>query len=207
MVERGWRISAGLVLIGAARLAFYTGSMSNRAQVVSVSVSPVHEFSKDRVESIELIEGLGVRGDAHFGATVQHRSRIERNPSTPNLRQVHLIHSELFDDLAAADFTVTPGEMGENITTRGVDLLGLPVGARLLLGECVVTLMGLRNPCLQINGIQDGLMKQVVRTSADGEVERLAGVMGIVSRGGVVRPGDEISVDLPPEPHHPLAPV
>jgi len=171
------------------------------ARVEAVHVSATHTFSKVPVEEIELLEGVGVRGDAHAGATVKHRSRVAANPSQPNLRQVHLIHRELFDELAAADHDVTPGQLGENITTAGLDLLGLPVGSRLHLGEAVVVVTGLRNPCQQINNFQAGLLKQLVRKDDAGEVHKLAGVMGIVARSGTVRPGDAIAVELPPEPH------
>lgn len=171
------------------------------ATVTAVHASATHSFSKPSVDRIELVEGQGVLGDAHCGVTVQHRSRVAADPSQPNLRQVHLMHVELFDDLARAGFSVAPGELGENITTTGVDLLALPVGTRLQMGESTVTLTGLRNPCQQINGRQPGLLKEVVRHLPDGGVERLAGVMGIVSRGGVVRAGDTIEVELPPDPH------
>lgn len=177
------------------------------ASVTSVHVSPHHGFSKSSTDRIRLIEGQGVEGDAHCGVTVRHRSRVAADPSQPNLRQVHLIHGELFDDLAGAGFTVAPGELGENITTSGLDLLALPVGARLGFGDAVVIVTGLRNPCDQINGLAPGLLKQVVRTDEHGNVERLAGVMGIVSRGGEVVPGCPIDVDLPPEPHHRLTRV
>ncbi|HJQ03971.1 MAG TPA: MOSC domain-containing protein [Nocardioides sp.] len=177
------------------------------AEVVAVHRHASHAFSKTSHDEIRLLEGLGVEGDAHLGVTVQHRSRVARDPSQPNLRQVHLIHGELLDDLAAAGFEVAPGQLGENVTTRGVDLLGLPVGTRLRLGEAVVTVTGLRNPCVQIDRFAPGLLERLVRRGADGTVERLAGVMGIVSRGGVVAPGTAIGVDLPPEPHLPLTRV
>lgn len=180
---------------------------SGTPEVVDVHVSPVHTFSKQRTEVINLLEGLGVEGDAHCGVTVKHRSRVKVDASQPNLRQVHLIHSELFDDLREAGFTVTGGDLGENITTTGIDLLGLPVGSRLTIGEAVITVTGLRNPCQQINDFRAGLLKQVVRTDDEGNVVRLAGVMGIVSRGGVVRAGDPIRVELPPLPHHALTRV
>ena len=122
----------------------------------------------------------------------------------PNLRQVHLIHDELFDDLRAAGHEVAAGDLGENITTHGIDLLGLPEGTRLMIGEAVIVLTGLRNPCQQINDFQAGLLKQVLRKDDDGNVVKLAGVMGVVARGGKVSPGDGIEVELPPEPHRPL---
>ncbi|GAB3859937.1 MOSC domain-containing protein [Nocardioides maradonensis] len=177
------------------------------AEVVAVHRHASHEFSKTSYDEIRLLEGLGVEGDAHLGVTVQHRSRVARDPSQPNLRQVHLIHGELLDDLADDGFDVAPGQLGENITTRGVDLLGLPVGTRLTLGDAVVTVTGLRNPCVQIDAFSPGLLERLVRRAADGSVERLAGVMGIVSRGGVVAPGTAIGVDLPPEPHFALTRV
>jgi MOSC domain-containing protein YiiM len=176
-------------------------------EVVAVHRSPSHTFSKTREDSIALLEGLGVEGDAHCGATVKHRSRVARDPSQPNLRQVHLIHAELLDELDEFGFAVEAGDLGENITTRGLDLLGLPVGARLTIGHAVIAVMGLRNPCQQINGFRPGLLKRVLRTDADGNVERLAGVMGVVARGGRVGPGDDVTVSLPPEPHVPLARV
>ncbi|KJL18703.1 MOSC domain protein [Microbacterium oxydans] len=177
------------------------------ARVVAVHSSASHTFSKEARESISLLEGLGVDGDAHCGATVKHRSRVAADPSQPNLRQVHLIHSELFETLKESGHLVAPGDLGENITTRGIDLLALPVGARLRIGEAVVTITGLRNPCQQINGFQSGLLKQVVRNAGDGKVVRLAGVMGIVSRGGRVAAGDPIDVTFPPYPHLPLTRV
>lgn len=175
------------------------------AGVVAVSLSPIHTFSKPNAEVIRLLTGLGVEGDAHLGVTVKHRSRVARDPSQPNLRQVHLIHAELHDEVRAAGFDVRPGELGENVTTRGVDLLALPVGALLRLGEdAVVEVTGLRNPCTQIDDFQDGLLRQVVGRDADGNVVRKAGVMGVVRAGGEVRPGDRIRVELPQPPHRPL---
>jgi MOSC domain-containing protein YiiM len=176
--------------------------------VVAVSASGVHEFSKPVADSIDLLAGLGVVGDAHLGVTVQHRSRVARDPTQPNLRQVHLIHAELHAELRAAGFAVSPGDLGENVTTRGLDLLGLPRGTRLHLGTgAVVEVTGLRNPCRQIDGLQSGLLKQVLGRDADGGLVRKAGIMGVVLRGGVVRPGDAIRADLPGPPHQPLAPV
>lgn len=178
-----------------------------RATVVAVHRSSTHSFSKPTVPEIELLEGLGVRGDAHSGTTVKHRSRVRADPDQPNLRQVHLLQAELFDHLATVGHPVGPGDLGENITTRGVPLLDLPVGSRLTIGDAVITVTGLRNPCQQINDFRPGLLKQVVRQDANGTVERLTGVMGIVSRSGVVRPNDEIGLSLPPLPHHALTRV
>lgn len=173
--------------------------------VTAVSRSDSHTFSKQNETSIGLVAGLGVDGDAHQGTTVKHRSRVARDPSQPNLRQVHLIHAELFDELAGSGFRVEPGDLGENVTTQGVDLLGLPTGTRLRLGDtAVVEVTGLRNPCYQIDDFQDGLLKQVVGRDADGNIVRKTGVMSIVINGGDVRPGDQVRVELPPEPHRPL---
>jgi MOSC domain-containing protein YiiM len=157
---------------------------------------------------IRLVEGHGVEGDAHAGATIRHRSRRRVDPDQPNLRQIHLIHSELHDELRERGFEVEPGQMGENVTTCGVDLLGLPVGARLLLGdEAVVEVTGLRTPCKQLEKVQAGLMEATLDRAADGSLVRKAGVMGIVTAGGEVRPGDSIAVELPAQPHAPLKPV
>lgn len=175
--------------------------------MVAVHLSGTHSFSKTDAPEIELHEGRGVVGDAHYGVTVQHLSRVRRDPSQPNLRQVHLMHAELFDELAEKGCEVGPGQLGENVTTRGVRLLELPVGTRLAIGGAVITLTGLRNPCQQINEFQNGLLKQLVFTADDGEVVRLAGVMGVVSRSGRIRPGDEIEVQLPPEPRFRLTKV
>jgi MOSC domain-containing protein YiiM len=159
-------------------------------------------------DSITLLEGLGVEGDAHLGETVQHLSRIRRDPTQPNLRQVHLVHAELHDELRDRGFELEPGQMGENVTTRGVDLLALPVGTRLRLGDtALIEITGLRNPCKQLNGIQDGLMAATLDRDADGELIRKAGVMAIVVTGGEVRPGDPIATELPAEPHRALEPV
>ena len=176
--------------------------------VTAVSSSAEHDFSKPERAAIRLLVGLGVAGDAHAGATVQHRSRVARDPHQPNLRQVHLIHAELHDELRAGGFAVAAGEMGENITTAGVALLDLPTGTRLRLGEeAVVELTGLRNPCAQLDGLQQGLMAATLDRDAEGNLIRKAGVMGIVLTAGVVRPGDPIAIELPPAPHQPLAPV
>jgi MOSC domain-containing protein YiiM len=151
---------------------------------------------------------LGVEQDAHAGETVKHRSRVARDPTQPNLRQVHLIHAELHDELRAAGFPVGPGEMGENVTTRGVDLLGLPTGTRLHVGDtAVVEVTGLRNPCGQLNGIQPGLMDATLARDAHGALIRKAGVMGVVVTGGAVRAGSPIRVELPAGGVQPLAPV
>jgi len=175
--------------------------------VVAVSRSAVHGFAKVNQDVVRLAAGVGVEGDVHSGAAVQHRSRREPNPP-PNLRQVHLMQTELFDELAGRGFTVAPGNLGENVSTRGIDLLSLPVGTRLHLGEAaVVELTGLRNPCTQIDGHQDGLMRAVLDRDADGNLVRKAGVMGVVLVSGLVRPADVIGVELPAGPHTPLAPA
>ncbi len=176
--------------------------------VLAVSCSPTHTFTKPTQGSIRLLTGLGVEGDAHLGETVKHRSRVARDPSQPNLRQVHLIHAELHDALRAAGFVVSAGQMGENVTTRGVDLLGLPTGTRLHLGSsAVVEITGLRNPCVQLDHFQSGLMAAVLGRDEQGNLIRKAGVMAIVLAGGEVMPGDPIMVELPPEPHRALEPV
>jgi MOSC domain-containing protein YiiM len=176
--------------------------------VVAVSRSGGHTMSKPNEEGIRLVAGLGVEGDAHHGETVKHRSRVARDPTQPNLRQVHLIHEELHEELGAAGFRVAAGQMGENITTRGVDLLGLPTGARLVLGgAAVVEVTGLRNPCTQLDGIQKGLMAATLGRDEAGNLVRKAGIMGVVVEGGEVRPGDAIRVELPEQPHRPLQPV
>ncbi|MFF7203630.1 MOSC domain-containing protein [Streptomyces sp. NPDC008141] len=173
--------------------------------VTTVSSNGEYSFTKPNRESITLLAGLGVEGDIHAGVTVKHRSRIAQDPTQPNLRQVHLIHAELFDEVAGAGFDVAPGDLGENITTVGIDLLALPVGTLLRLGdEAVVEVTGLRNPCLQIEAFRQGLLKQVVGRDADGGVVRKAGIMSVVRTGGVVRPGDLIGIELPAGPHRRL---
>ncbi|GLZ33674.1 MOSC domain-containing protein [Lentzea sp. NBRC 105346] len=178
------------------------------AHVTAVSRNEEYSFTKPVRDSIRLLAGLGVEGDVHQGVTVKHRSRVARDPSQANLRQVHLIHAELHDELRAAGFDVTPGAIGENITTRGLDLLGLPTGTLLHIGDAaVVEVTGLRNPCKQIDDYRTGLLKQVLGKDTDGNVVRRAGIMAVVRTGGDVRPGDEIRVELPAEPHAPLQPV
>jgi hypothetical protein len=177
------------------------------ASIVAVSRDSQHRFSKPNVDAITLIEGIGVEGDAHSGTTVQHLSRVARDPSQANLRQVHLIHRELFDEVAANGYSVAPGDMGENVTTSGIDLLGLSQGTRLHLGdEAIIEITGLRNPCTQINGLASGLMKQTLGRDEEGNIIRKAGVMSIVLAGGVVKPGDSIRIEAPAA-HVPLAPV
>jgi len=178
------------------------------AIVLGVSCDREHRFSKPPRDSIRLIEGLGVEGDAHLGVTVQHLSRIRRDPTTPNLRQVHLIHAELHDELCAKGFTIGAGDMGENVTTRGIDLLGLPLNARLHLGpEAIVEIKGLRNPCAQIDRFEKGMMHACLDKDADGNLIRKAGIMGVVIAGGAVKPGDAIRVELPDGPHEKLVAV
>ncbi len=182
--------------------------MSEQPVVVAVSRDAEHRFSKPVVEEIVLLAGLGVQGDAHAGATVQHRSRVAADPSRPNLRQVHLIQAELYAELREQGFEVAPGQLGENVTTLGVDLLSLPAGTGLHLGdEAVVEVTGLRNPCAQINTYRPGLLDAV--TGRDDNVGAFlkAGVMSVVVRGGPVRPGDRIEVRLPDGPHRALARV
>ena len=180
--------------------------MSEVAQfVTAVSASASHTFGKLNQDGIRLLAGLGVEDDAHLGETVQHRSRVAQDPSQPNLRQVHLIHAELHDELGARGFDVGAGQMGENVTTCGIDLLGLPTGARLHLGSAaVVEVTGLRNPCAQLDAFRPGLMAAVLDRDERGHLIRKAGIMGIVLKGGEVRPGDPIRVELPPEPHQAL---
>jgi MOSC domain len=198
--------------------------------VVAVHHSPTHTMAKASQPIIRLLAGLGVEGDAHAGVTVKHRSRVARDPSAPNLRQVHLIQAELHAELAergmslpagrpthygergphvrVRDGATWPGRMGENVTTRGVDLLALPTGTRLRIGPtAVVEVTGLRNPCLQLEGIHSGLMQAVLARDAEGGLIRRAGVMGVVLTGGDVRPGDAIEVALPDLPQTPLQPV
>jgi hypothetical protein len=195
--------SAGKFLLKTSSSKLESSRMEG--MVLAVSQSATHSFSKPTQPSIRLLAGLGVEGDAHCGATVKHRSRVAQNPSQPNLRQVHLIHSELLEELRSSGFEVGPGDMGENITTLGITLLDLPGGSRLFLGrEAVVEVTGLRNPCLQLDHYQPGLMSAVLDRDEEGRLIRKAGIMGIVVAGGEVRPSDPIRVELPVPPYRPL---
>ena len=176
--------------------------------VFAVSLRRGHHFSKTPALAIRLVAGLGVEGDAHSGVTVQHVYDRRKDPTRPNLRQVHLIHRELFDDVAAKGFDVKPGDLGENITTQGIDLLALPQGARLHLGEtAIVEVTGLRTPCVQIDRFQNGLMAATLERTPDGRTIRKTGIMSVVIAGGDVRPGDEIAVEMPAGVPKPLLPV
>lgn len=179
------------------------------AEVIAVACDSAHRFAKPARNSITLLTGLGVAGDAHCGKTVQHLSRLAKTPHAPNLRQVHLIHAELFDELAAAGFAVGPGQLGENVTTRGIDLLGLPRGARLRLGnETLIELTGLRNPCRQIDeNVAPGAMAATLARGASGALIRKAGVMAVVLADGEVRAGDPIEIEFLPATLAPLEPV
>ncbi|MBB3775563.1 MOSC domain-containing protein YiiM [Erythromicrobium ramosum] len=173
--------------------------------MISVARNGAHRFSKEVVEAIIILEGLGVVGDAHAGITVKHRSRVKADPTQPNLRQVHLIHAELFDEVAAKGFSVAPADLGENITTQGIDLLALPRGTVLAVGESVrLEVTGLRNPCAQIEAFQPGLLSAVLDKAADGTLIRKSGIMSIVLAGGMVQAGDAIRVELPAPPFLPL---
>ncbi len=176
--------------------------------VVAVSLNAEHTFSKAPRERIRMLAGLGIEGDAHLGENVQHRSRVACEPAAPNLRQVHLVHAELHEELRAEGFAVAPGQMGENVTTHGVDLLGLSVGARLHIGDAaVVEVTGLRNPCRQLDGLRPGLMAATLGRDRDGALVRKAGVMAVVLSGGDVQAGDSIRVEAPSGPRRPLEPV
>jgi MOSC domain-containing protein YiiM len=182
--------------------------MARPAFVVAVSASQTHTFSKPARASIHLVRGLGVANDAHSGATVKHRSRVARNPAQPNLRQVHLMQRELFDELMPRGFALAPGQLGENITTAGIDLLALPQDTLLRVGAtAVLRITGLRNPCHQLERFQQGLMAAVLERAPDGALLRKAGIMAVVEHGGDVCAGDAIEVQLPPHPPRPLEPV
>lgn len=177
-------------------------------RVIAVARDGAHRFSKQVTGAVEVVAGLGIAGDAHQGVTVKHRSRAKVDPDAPNLRQVHLIHAELLDELRGQGFPVAPGELGENVTTVGIDLLGLPEGARLLVGdEVVLEVTGLRNPCSQIERFQPGLLAAVIDRGPRGEVIRKTGVMAVAVAGGTMRAGDPVRVALPPEPHRALGVV
>jgi len=179
-----------------------------KGKVISVSKSQKHTFNKYVNDKILLLEGLGVEGDAHMGEKVKHRSRVAKDPNQPNLRQVHLIHSELLDELKEKGFDVIAGQMGENITTKGIDLLNLPKDTLLSIGEnAIIKVTGLRNPCKQINSIKTGLMAAVLDRDKEGNLIRKAGIMAIVIQGGEIGVGDKIIIQLPKEPHLKLAPV
>lgn len=178
------------------------------AVVVAVAAHPVHAFSKPVKTSIRLVAGLGVEGDAHMGATVKHRSRVARDPSASNLRQVHLVHAELLDELARKGYPIAPGDIGENILTRGIALLDLPRGTRLRIGhEAELEITGLRNPCAQLDRFAKGLMAATLDRDADGRLVRKAGVMAIVVNGGSVRAGDPLTAHLPQDRNERLEPV
>jgi len=174
-------------------------------KVLAVSKSHTHSFSKINYDGIQLIAGKGVEGDAHFGEKVKHRSRVAKDPTQPNLRQVHLIHSELFDELYLKGFLVKPSDLGENITTRGIELLTLPRNAILKIGPTAkIQITGLRNPCKQIDDFQKGLLKAVLGKDKNGDLIRKTGIMGIVLSSGVVTVGDAIKIELPSKPYQKL---
>ncbi len=176
----------------------------NAGTVIALSRSADHRFSKQNVQTLDLIAGEGAQGDAHRGVTVKHRSRVAADPTQPNLRQIHLIQNELFDELAAKGFAIRPGDIGENITTKEIDLLALPRGTKLHIGECILKVTGLRNPCKQLNDFAAGLLDAVLDKAPDGSLIRKAGIMAIVEAGGSINRLDQIEVELPPLPHLPL---
>ncbi len=176
-----------------------------KASVLAVARDAGHNFSKPVCDSINVVTGLGVEGDAHYGKLIQHLYRIKKEPNDPNLRQIHLIHRELHEELRAKGFDIAPGDMGENVTTQGIDLLGLPRGTVLKFGEeAAVEITGLRNPCYQLNDFREGLMKACLDKAEDGSVIFKSGIMGIILKDGTIKPGDQIRVELPDGPHTPL---
>ena len=177
-------------------------------RVVAISLNPDHGFSKFNRDSIRLIAGLGVLGDAHAGEKVKHRSRVAQNPNQPNLRQVHLVHAELHDELKSEGFDIEAGQMGENITTRAIDLLGLPTNTLLKIGNgAVIRVTGLRNPCSQLDNFKSGLMAAVLDKDEEGNIIRKAGIMGVVVATGEISVGDKIEMELPPQPYRKLVRV
>ncbi|TCJ39047.1 MOSC domain-containing protein [Parafrankia sp. BMG5.11] len=179
----------------------------NEPHVFGLARSVAHHFSKLPCDSLCLIEGLGVEGDAHAGVTVQHLSRIKQDPDQPNLRQVHLIHAELLDNLVEHGYVLAPGALGENVTTRGIDLLALHEGTRLHIGEAVIRVTGLRNPCRQIDDFMPGLLKHMIEKRADGSLNRKCGVMAVVEHGGEIAVGAPIRIEEPAGPRRRLEPV
>ena len=178
------------------------------AFVVAVSSKPTHGVRKLQRERVTLIAGHGVEGDYHAGEFVRHRSRAARDPKQPNLRQVHLMHAELFDELAELGIAVGPGDMGENVTTRGLALLDLAPGTRLHLGSsAIVEITGCRNPCAQLNDVDERLLAQVAQKADDGSIIRKAGIMGVVIAGGDVRASDPIRAEAPADAKARLQPV
>ena len=174
----------------------------DRPSVVAVSTDARHRFSKKPCERITLLKGIGVRGDAHSGATVQHLSRVAQDPHQPNLRQIHLLQREFFDEASEAGYELAPGELGENVLTQGLDLLALPRDSLLHIGNrAVIRVTGLRNPCAQIDTFRKGLLKIAAGHDVNGRLVRKVGVMGVVMSGGEIRPGDTIGVELPALPH------
>jgi MOSC domain-containing protein YiiM len=177
-------------------------------QVTSVSLNPLHTFSKRPVPEIRILAHHGVEGDAHAGEKVQHLYRVRKNPNAPNLCQVHLIAEEFLEELRTQNFPIEPGQLGENIIVRSLDLCSLSVGATLRLGsDALIEITGLRDPCNQLNTLRPGLMKACLARSLDGTLIRKAGVMAIALVSGSVRPGDPIHLTLPPHPHRPMGPV
>lgn len=203
-LSRGFSEEAPL-LLERFRCVHWEGAQPDQlGEVAAVARSAEHSFSKTCLEQIDCVAGEGVVGDAHRGQTVKHRSRVKQDPHQPNLRQVHLIHEELLRELQQQGFEVAPGALGENITTRGVDILNWPQGTRVHLGEVVLQITGLRNPCAQLNDFQAGLLEQVLERDATGRTIRKSGVMSVVLKGGRIQTGDSLQAYLPPEPHRSL---
>ena len=175
--------------------------------IVGLGKCGEYSFSKSQVEFINVVEGMGVEGDVHAGEKVKHRSRVRRDPNQPNLRQVHLIHAELFEELREKGFHIKPGDVGENITTQGVNLLELPTGTLIKVGSAVLRVTGLRNPCSQLDHFQDGLLQAVLDKDEEGNLIRKCGIMSVVEKGGTIQLGDQIELELPAEPRRALEPV
>ena len=180
--------------------------MSNPT-VIAVASDSAHNVIKPVRESIKLIAGFGIEGDAHAGEKIQHRYDKKRNPDAPNLRQVHLMHAELFDQMAELGMSVKPGQMGENITTRNIDILSVARGTHLKIGDAIIEITGLRNPCKHLNKVAVGLMAACISRYEDGAIFPQSGVMGIVIAGGEIMAGDDIQIITPEMPHHRLEPV
>jgi MOSC domain len=172
-------------------------ALSLQGTVVAVAADRGHRFSKPTRDRIVLLEGHGVEGDAHAGPFVRHRYLARRRPRVPNLRQVHLIPSELFRSLSEAGFEVAAGDLGENITTTGLDLERMPLGTLIEFGlMAMIELTGLRTPCVLIDRFQAGLKRQVLSSDETGPPFK-CGVLGVVRSGGPVAAGDAARARLP----------
>jgi MOSC domain-containing protein YiiM len=168
-------------------------SSRHQGSVIAVCQKTEPGLPKFEAEAIQLIEDFGVSGDYHAGKLIRHRYWAAKDPTHPNHRQVLLVDTSIYADLASQGIALKPGMLGENVVVDGIQVMTLAVGARLQLGDALLELTEVRNPCYQLNEMHPDLL-EAVKPEVDGQPRRNAGMFARILTGGWVRPGNPVLV-------------